>query len=224
MNRWFKTPPRDQCVLRRRRIFAYSLQPPIFLAELLLRGIKGIACWLFSLCAVLSLLSVGARGINWSPLLHPLIYEPSQTWEKLRAPVFIPSVRGRHFPLPLVVSPAILGVAAIFSWINRDAALSSLAWPSAFGIAMLVLLALFTGITLAVQWYERVNWTALEMEREKRRYEKSRERMAAEIEEMVCPATGPRRPDISGMPIFRVKTIRFRVLALKQRICKGFAG
>ncbi|MDB5238111.1 MAG: hypothetical protein JWM46_381 [Candidatus Kaiserbacteria bacterium] len=43
-----------------------------------------------------------------------------------------------------------------------------------------------------------------------------------EVRELICTTTGPRTPDVKQLP-FRPRTIRFKFIALKQRVCKNFS-
>lgn len=74
VNLWFgRSRAKDQCHFRRRRIVAYSLQPPLVALYLVvLLGIR--------LIVALSLLSVCKRGINWSPIFHPWEMGTGDVW------------------------------------------------------------------------------------------------------------------------------------------------
>lgn len=64
VNHFFRDKCVDQCDFRRRRLFAYGVQPFIMLGQLVIRA----------LFLVLALL-VGARNTSFAPLLHPLTYD-----------------------------------------------------------------------------------------------------------------------------------------------------
>lgn len=72
VNHFFREKPIDQCHFRRRRMFAYMVQPFILLA-------LGLVKFLFFLAATL----IGSRG--WSPkyLFGPLTYALEDSWEVL---------------------------------------------------------------------------------------------------------------------------------------------
>lgn len=53
----------DQCEFRKRRMFAYSIQPILFLLMVVFRIMVAFAC-----------LSVGCKGLRWAPVFKPLYY------------------------------------------------------------------------------------------------------------------------------------------------------
>lgn len=61
VNNWFQYKPKDQCEYRRRRIFAYTLQPIAFAVNMI-----------FRIVVTLIALFVGSRNTTLQPLLHPL--------------------------------------------------------------------------------------------------------------------------------------------------------
>lgn len=63
VNHFFRDKCVDQCDFRRRRLFAYGVQPFIMLGQLLLRA-----------ALLLLALAIGARNTSAMPLLHPLRY------------------------------------------------------------------------------------------------------------------------------------------------------
>lgn len=73
VNLWYERAPRDQCQFRKRRILAYSVQPPVILVYLLfLISARILAAAFF--------VSIGKRGINFKPLVHPWHYETNDIW------------------------------------------------------------------------------------------------------------------------------------------------
>lgn len=74
VNLLLKNPLVDQCAFRRRRLFAYTLQPLYLATKLTL----GMACrWL---AAIVSLL-FGIWDLNFAPLIHPFRYGFMEIWE-----------------------------------------------------------------------------------------------------------------------------------------------
>lgn len=67
VNHFFRDKCIDQCEFRRRRLFAYGVQPFIMLGQLVIR-------LFFLLVALL----IGARNTSFMPLLHPLRYDLSE--------------------------------------------------------------------------------------------------------------------------------------------------
>ncbi len=64
VNFLFRDAPRDECVLRRRRILAYTFQPVVLLVWFL-----GVTTFRFLLAFVLMV--VGQWNIDWYPVAHP---------------------------------------------------------------------------------------------------------------------------------------------------------
>jgi hypothetical protein len=219
VNSFFNTPPRDQCAFRRRRIFAYTLQPVVWSMLLAIVGFMGAIAGLVNLICIVCLLSVGVRGINYAPLRHPFQHKPRDIWEGLQRPVFVPIIKERHVPLPIAVSPLVLIVAGIFTQLISGAPFGTLAWFTTFGKVMLTPIILFGLISLFVMWSEGIDWD----EHKRLQAQEQRQRLAVEVDELICTTTGPRKPDVWQLP-FRPKTIRFYAHALKQKVCRGFAA
>lgn len=70
VNHFFKSKCEDQCDFRRRRMFAYLLQPFLMLGQIVLRA-------LFLLVALL----IGAKNMSASPLFHPMRMSFSDAFE-----------------------------------------------------------------------------------------------------------------------------------------------
>lgn len=74
-NLWYETKPRDQCQFRRRKIVAFTVQPPLMLAWIILN------CALRFLTA-LFLLLWGKRA-RFKPVLHPFRGSMLDVWEEM---------------------------------------------------------------------------------------------------------------------------------------------
>lgn len=74
VNLLLKNPLVDQCAFRRRRLFAYTLQPLYLAIKLTL----GMACRLIA--AIVSFL-FGFWDLNWAPLIHPFRDGFMDIWE-----------------------------------------------------------------------------------------------------------------------------------------------
>lgn len=219
VNMFFKTDPRDQCAFRRRRMFAYTLQPFVALVIGIVIGFWGAVRWLGAAACILGMLSVGTRLINYVPLLHPLRDAPHDTWWEAEGSVFIPVIKKRYVPLPLAVSPLVLIFAAAATSLLEGPHFETLAWLITFSKVMLVPVVVFCLITWYVVWYDGVDWDEVK----RQLHEDERRRLVAEVDELICTTTGPRRPNVWQLP-FGPKTVRFYALALKQKVCKGFAA
>ncbi len=69
VNHFFNNKCVDQCNFRRRRLFAYSIQPLIALAYIF-----------FRLVTLSVALLLGTRGVSLKPLLHPLSIDHDSSW------------------------------------------------------------------------------------------------------------------------------------------------
>ena len=83
------TPPRNQCDARRRRIFAYFVQPFLLL-------FLGTLFYLINMIATTCLLLVGIRHINWSSFL---LFHRGFAWEDRGKNFFLYNSKGKHRPL-----------------------------------------------------------------------------------------------------------------------------
>ena len=74
----------DQCSFRRRRVFAYTIQPPLVAAFVLIRGITGalVALW-YGLFAI--------RGVRLAPIFHPFTMEIRDVCDKINCSEMIDS-------------------------------------------------------------------------------------------------------------------------------------
>ncbi len=101
VNKFFETKPRDQCQYRRRRMIAYTIQPPIvFLVVIFV-----------SICRILAagaLLFLGKRKVDLRPIIHPFLYHNSDVWQHTTASVFLRDAKGkRHHWLVTFFSPPV---------------------------------------------------------------------------------------------------------------------
>ncbi|MBI5793753.1 hypothetical protein HZA87_01530 [Candidatus Uhrbacteria bacterium] len=73
VNHWFRNPPIDQCEYRQRRLWAYSIQPPVMLLN-----------WLIRLAITLFALLAGFKQVTWKPILHLLSTSSPDVFESFR--------------------------------------------------------------------------------------------------------------------------------------------
>lgn len=73
VNLWHEVKQVDECDFRKRRISAYSAQPPLMLV-----WIMGITAVRFIAALVLSI--AGMRGTDWSPVIHPFRHKTKRVW------------------------------------------------------------------------------------------------------------------------------------------------
>lgn len=117
-NWWYETPARDQCQFRRRKIFAFTLQPILALIY--------VICKVFaSSLSVFFLAMAGKRGINFKPIIHPINYKISDVWGDLGSSVFLRKKDGteRHAAIAffcpllyLVATSVTILTFAVYYW------------------------------------------------------------------------------------------------------------
>lgn len=218
VNYFFKEAPRDQCAYRRRRLFAYSVQPPLFVLLAALIGAWGALRWTLTLVLILGGLSIGLRNLNYEGLRHPLSRELFEVYVDIEGNFFIPKIKNKFVFLPLAVSPLAL-IAAAGAATIRGHSVGSEPWLLSVATLLLVLVVVMAVFTVIALWYQSVDWAAVDKERE----HEERARLAREVDELICLTTGPRKADVWALPLNR-KTFRFYAAAMKQKVCKGFAA
>ena len=76
VNLWFETEPKDQCRFRKRRILAYTIQPPLVLLCVI---------WLvfFRTLSVLFFVVIRTRTkVNFAPIIHPFKNDNEDVWHE----------------------------------------------------------------------------------------------------------------------------------------------
>lgn len=68
VNYTFDTPPRDECGLRKRMLFAVTIQPVIAFIFIFTKCFLGILVGLFWW-------GLGSKSVNWKPIFHPFVYD-----------------------------------------------------------------------------------------------------------------------------------------------------
>ena len=223
VNQFFTNPPRDQCAYRWRRAFAYTLQPlgylvigAIFSVALLFRGAAGT-------CIALGLLMIGARGIDWRPIVSPSMRLRDIGWN-VRGYLFAPNIKGRTVPLFFIASPPAWIVAGITTWFLVTYLPSvSVPWYVILFKTMAILAIPIAVITVIYVISQSIDWDQMALEVRTRLEEDDEGKAAAAIDALICAATGPKEPDPLKLP-FRLKTFRFYAAAAKQKVCRGFAA
>lgn len=230
-NNFFDSPPRDQCAFRKRRLFAYTIQPVLVAGTFAILGVGAVVSWLFSLCAVVLLLSVGMRG-NYEPLWHPLRDKPSEVFDGVSNSVFASKIKGRSLPLLFVVSPLFLCTSAIvWSLWTR--------WPLAARISggiLICLAVILVSVTIANiiseplhtldgKWRSAYRFRIAERQSRLRREQQAlyAQKIVDEVEALKCTHALERTPDINRLSM-TPKNFRFYAKALKRKVCRGFAA
>ena len=225
VNHFFGSRQSDQCNYRRRRLFAYSIQPLIIGADLLAR---------FMLFLV-SLLIV-ARGMSIKPLLHPLTLTIGDQGETLRKGSYLIgnaldiSTTGKGFAsfmfrkywkMPLM--PAFLvPLAILLHFVGVVKVLG--------GLALFVSIVLFGVVIVAFIFSGFFNWLGAHLgnllgsiavskpkKEEKYWYLKSDEMDLLTCSTQKSPMTYDKLPP-------RKKTLHLRYQNLKSKVCKPFSA
>lgn len=229
VNRWFKEKSDDQCILRRRRLFAYTLQPPFFLASFGL-------WWLEIAFVTLVALLLGMRGLDFAPLRNPFAHNPLDVLEQNRGSIFAVKIKGvMLFPV-FLASPLVLVAVAGLAWVTT--AYTRFGWLTAAGMhfgAFLIGLGIISGIVALLMWESRGETEAArkheqmkKTQEEERRQSQKKERQLelskefTTVDALVCQGAGPRTFSIEHVPLTWT-TMRLHFAVLKRRICRPFA-
>lgn len=113
VNLWHREMPFDQCEFRRRRIIAYSIQPPLVLVWVVFSVLN-------RLCFLAWLLFLGNRGIKLSPIIHPFMNDKEDVCTEvvsLENSVFLFGVNGAKKPWYIwPLWPPVATVIALIAW------------------------------------------------------------------------------------------------------------
>ena len=74
VNMMFETKPKDQCIYRKRRIFAYSIQPFLVLLFITMVSYARLTC-------IFGLYTLGLKGTKVKPLFHPFTQKTEDIWQ-----------------------------------------------------------------------------------------------------------------------------------------------
>ncbi len=220
VNWMFSSKPRDQCAFRRRRFVAYTFQP--LLAIPILYFVLALL-WVLRLLIVAALLSVGKRGIDFDSIRR-FRYPVKSIWRYVDGSVFKLKTKRTSVSLPLAISPAALLVCAFiatalvlfdrlgfYDWVRL------FAYTFGGGLFVCVVVSLFQ------VWDASMDKRARELARKALEDERKRRALEAEAARLICSATGPKTPDVWQLP-FGPRTVRFYAIALKQMVCRNYAG
>lgn len=208
----------DQCDFRRRRIFAYTVQPIVFLSIFLFRLV--MATLLF-LC--------GQKGISINPLIHPLSSNTEDVWEGISGnylvlPKSIPEPFCWFFvpfPIAVIVSSVIGKLLHHLGW---GIAVPFLIWGGVIAL-LLVIIAIgfffmkfpiirmiseFVGSKFEKWMAERDRRLSLLMDK---KFEEDRAMLACNVLDI---------KKFKDLPKSK-KTIKLRFLNLKSAVCKPFS-
>lgn len=202
VNHFFPNKCVDQCSFRRRRLFAYTLQPVMMIGNLLLRFLIFVFALLF-----------GARDLSLKYLLHPLTYALTDSFEMfLGGTIFVLRTRHRVLNfLPLVFMPYVL--AGLFAlYMAKVLLLVLLVVSVVSGVLFLAFHAARAHLgERFVSWLENLSDSDPELW------------YANEEEQNLILCTGEVKPvKLSALPA-RHRTIKLRFYDLKSKICRPFS-
>jgi hypothetical protein len=194
----------DQCAFRRRRLFAYGVQPFLFFFN-----------YLFRMLMTLAALLIVSRGFSLQPLLHPLRDDMSDLWNIFggRSWFFQPEKKARlaipiFLCMPVISIPIIVGIWLLVHF-NLLASVV---------IAILVIVPM----CLLIMWGTIVLGKRLERRIEKQNQLPAWYLQQEEMNLIVC--SGRKKPfELSELPKSH-RTIRLRFQELKSRVCRPFSA
>jgi hypothetical protein len=224
VNHLFRNKCLDQCEFRRRRLFAYLLQPFIMLVQIVLRALSVVVALL-----------IGARNISLQPLFHPLRHDLGEAFDVM----FGGSIFIRRLPEDSKSTPPDT-VGGILSYLVRSFYLlpfmpaffipvtllvlfgsAKFAW--ALVIAFFILLALVGLLLFVVGGGAKNSWKWLckvwqgEVEDEELWYLDQ-----SEIDLLTCSADQQART-FQSLPA-KKKSLRLRFYNLKSKVCRPFSA
>lgn len=230
VNWFFENKPKDQCYFRRRRLLAYSIQPPLVLVTFLELEIA-------TLFIIGGLLLFGTRGIGFRKILHPFAEPFSSIRDETEGSVF-----GRKF-VPKLLPSIFLG-SSVISWatckifgvqlLGKIGLLETVIMGGVAVGAVVVVTGFmylsYYGIIKAIDKIRNAIAPGAEEKKEqkrllaeaieKERSRKFRERIEAEYALLAC--NGNLSANMRTLPPEK-RTIHLRYKDLKSRICKSFA-
>jgi hypothetical protein len=202
VNHFFRNKCVDQCDFRRRRLFAYTLQPLVMTFNILLRFLILVFAILF-----------GSRNLSLKYLLHPLTYGLTDSHEMfVKGTIFV--LRTKYTVvnfLPLILMPYVLGVLFVLH-------MAKILWMflAILAVAGVLVFLIASGIT--GHWGDRiVNWLSERFDSDEKFWYTDEE----ERDLIIC--TGQMRPvKLSALPA-RHRTIKLRFYDLKSKVCRPFS-
>lgn len=231
VNAWFNAEPIDQCEFRKRRLWAYSIQPPFMFVN-----------WLIRLMVTLVITLAGFKA-GWQCVLHPLDTDIEELIEDLEDDsLYWPKSwnygwrKFARYGLPFL-SPLIFLTTAACAWIFHPSELLDKAtlilWVATVTAAVvtmgavgtpLVMLCLHLGFTVN-KWFPGLKRRTENASVDGRANEPVARPNYLEPETvkfLVCVGEGTPRT-YSSLPKQR-RSVRLWVQATKAKVCKPFAG
>lgn len=215
VNWLFRHKAVDQCEFRRRRIFAYTIQPLLFVLLMVFRIVVALGC-----------LSCGCKGINWAAITKPLYFsnwdlvadiEGSRFhFKKLPEPLsflFIPMI-------PLGIIGGLIGYFVGHSIIKGliGALFAAFAIPAVTSLSLFLMFA-FLYFKIGRRFLDFLDKIGESREEAKRRAWEEWNRQQQEL--MSCSSTKIIR-GIGDLPKSK-RTIKLRFNGVKAMVCRPFA-
>ena len=209
----------DQCHYRRRRIFAYTLQPIGMFFNLMIRILLLILSWLF-----------GLRGLrHWKMVFKPLTYSIKEVAEKVSSggTMFIRNTKTTRpsnntyelwwlfkrgwtlIFIPIVVIPFIIIIVINFDLV---------ATLKGVGVMFAAFVAAMIYISVLLYCIDKIN-TSHKSSIKKKVFWYTKE---DEMCNLICDGT-TKPMKVSNLP-HRHRTIKLRLSELKSKVCKPFPG
>jgi len=245
VNLWFESKQKNECHFKKRMIPAFSIQPPMILLWILLRGVCGA---IFALTLAL----IGWRWISLKPIFRPFalgLKDINSNWSERSlgmAEGYWTIGRGtgdqfEKYPvfLRILLTPLLwvfVGLIAYFLVYRFPEVGIDIAKTFGYFVFAVVVCCLVYIICIlfnqaragkADERYRQkeekdrqkaVHKVALELIKEQR----SREKIKRDFVELTCGAGGPSDGHLSSIPS-RHQTFYTRFLALKGRVCRPYA-
>lgn len=229
VNHLFFTKCFDQCDFRRRRIFAYTVQPVIMLFQIVIR--------LF--VTVIGLL-IGSRDFSFKPLFHPLRYGMDDQFKIMfGGTIFVRQLDG-YFPEPsqpfidvliffakklclLPFMPLILGILVLIAWLN----------PFLFAYVGLLIIATIFALVIVSLLARCVSLNSNRMARSldslvnflRALFKEKEVTEQLNQEELAFLFCTPERKELTFKTLpSKKKTIRLHYMNLKNKVCKPFSA
>ncbi len=216
VNHWFRNAPIDECDYRKRRLWAYSVQPPVMLVN-----------WLIRLAVTLFALLAGFKQVNWQPVFHLL----STGFEQVVASFengnyFWPRSWGKNpvgflarCSLPLFSPLSLLAIAGIASLAEKSPFATVFAKTLiglALGIPAIVAVAFGIATAIALAGHAAGRYS----ERKAGRHADYLDPETVDF--LACDAQGGTRRTIGNVP-WRRRSVRLIFQATKAQVCRPFA-
>jgi hypothetical protein len=205
VNLWFgREMPDDQCGFRRRRIVAYTIQPPLVLLWLVF---KIPFCFL----AALTMLSIGSKSVDFRPVIHPWQYSIEDVWEDVNGGKwFCNSI----FTWPF--KPLVLIATLTIGWLVSGQGLTS--WKMVL-YSLLVLAGIYVASLIVVGIIVLIYSAIVKIGDSKSKKEKPEPTYTQDLDYLLCKYV----PETGALVVPKERcTTYIRFLDLKAKVCKVF--